>query len=114
MTDANVNKRYIYIRWFLLRFCLVIFDILAVNVAYYMALVVRFYVHDEFAGLAARYIPAFMEVAPYYTVCALVIFGLFGLLSTMAMLGRTAPINIYAPKSFAPILTKVSASFYLH
>ncbi|MBR5833921.1 MAG: ribonuclease Z [Bacteroidales bacterium] len=32
------------------------------------------------------------------------IFGLFGLLSTMAMLGRTAPINIYAPKSFAPIL----------
>ena len=32
------------------------------------------------------------------------IFGLFGLLSTMAMLGRTAPINIYAPKSFASIL----------
>ena len=32
------------------------------------------------------------------------IFGLFGLLSTMAMLGRTAPLNIYAPKSFAPIL----------
>ena len=32
------------------------------------------------------------------------IFGLFGLLSTMAMLGRTAPLNIYAPKSFAPVL----------
>ena len=32
------------------------------------------------------------------------IFGLVGLLSTMAMLGRTAPLNIYAPKSFAPIL----------
>ena len=32
------------------------------------------------------------------------IFGLYGLLSTMAMLGRTAPLNIYAPKSFAPIL----------
>ena len=32
------------------------------------------------------------------------IFGLFGLLSTMAMLGRTAPVSIYAPKSFAPIL----------
>jgi ribonuclease Z len=32
------------------------------------------------------------------------IFGLFGLLSTMAMLGRTAPINIYAPAGFAPIL----------
>ena len=32
------------------------------------------------------------------------IFGLFGLLSTMAMLGRTAQLNIYAPKSFAPTL----------
>ena len=32
------------------------------------------------------------------------IFGLFGLLSTMAMLGRTAPLNIYAPAGFGPIL----------
>ena len=28
------------------------------------------------------------------------IFGLFGLLSTMAMLGRKAPLNIYAPEGF--------------
>lgn len=39
------------------------------------------------------------------------IFGLFGLLSTMAMLGRTAPINIYAPKSFAPILNFFKTTF---
>ena len=32
------------------------------------------------------------------------IFGIFGLLSTMAMLGRTAPLNIYAPRSFEPVL----------
>lgn len=32
------------------------------------------------------------------------IFGMFGLLSTMSMLGRTAPLAIYAPKSFAPTL----------
>ena len=32
------------------------------------------------------------------------IFGIFGLLSTMGMLGRSAPLNIYAPKSFRPIL----------
>ena len=39
------------------------------------------------------------------------IFGIFGLLSTMAMLGRTAPINIYAPKSFAPILNFFKTTF---
>lgn len=32
------------------------------------------------------------------------IFGIFGLLSTMGMLGRTSVLNIYAPGSFAPVL----------
>ena len=32
------------------------------------------------------------------------LFGMFGLLSTMGMLGRTAKLRIFAPRSFAPIL----------
>ena len=32
------------------------------------------------------------------------IFGIFGLLSTMGMLGRSTTLNIYAPRSFAPIM----------
>lgn len=32
------------------------------------------------------------------------VFGLFGLLSTMGMLGRTAAMHIYAPASFAKVL----------
>ena len=32
------------------------------------------------------------------------IFGIFGLLSTMGLLGRTAPLNIYAPSDFGPVL----------
>ncbi len=32
------------------------------------------------------------------------VFGLFGLLSTMGMLGRTARLDIYAPKNFQPVL----------
>jgi len=32
------------------------------------------------------------------------VFGIFGLLSTMAMFHRTAPLKIYAPANFAPIL----------
>ena len=39
------------------------------------------------------------------------LFGLFGLLSTMAMLGRTAPLNIYAPGSFLPILEFFKSNF---
>ncbi len=33
------------------------------------------------------------------------LFGLFGLLSTMGMLGRSAQLNIYAPRNFAPVLS---------
>ncbi len=39
------------------------------------------------------------------------LFGLFGLLSTMGMLGRTAQLNIYAPKNFHPVLKFFLAHF---
>lgn len=32
------------------------------------------------------------------------VFGIFGLLSTMGMLGRSSTLNIYAPESFRPVL----------
>ncbi|MBE6238472.1 MAG: ribonuclease Z [Bacteroidales bacterium] len=32
------------------------------------------------------------------------LFGIFGLLSTMGMLGRSSVLNIYAPKTFRPVL----------
>jgi ribonuclease Z len=39
------------------------------------------------------------------------IFGLFGLLSTMGMLGRTAPLNVYAPKSLTSTLEFFKSNF---
>ena len=39
------------------------------------------------------------------------VFGLFGLLSTLGMKGRTIPINLYAPANFGPIL-KFYLSYY--
>ena len=39
------------------------------------------------------------------------IFGIFGLLSTLGMKGRTAPLYIYAPASFGPVL-KFFLSYY--
>ena len=39
------------------------------------------------------------------------LFGIFGLLSTMGMLGRSSVLNIYAPKSFSGILDFFMANF---
>lgn len=38
-------------------------------------------------------------------------FGLIGLISTLGMLGRTAPLHIYAPKELRPIL-KLQMDFF--
>ena len=39
------------------------------------------------------------------------VFGIFGLLSTMGMLGRSSTLNIYAPKSFRGVLDFFMANF---
>ena len=39
------------------------------------------------------------------------IFGIFGLLSTMGMLGRTSQLNIYAPENFVPVLEFFKSHF---
>lgn len=39
------------------------------------------------------------------------VFGIFGLLSTMGMLGRSSVLNIYAPKSFRGVLDFFMANF---
>lgn len=81
--DLPVNRKYIYIRWFLLRLGLILFDIFAVNAAYYLALVVRFYVNFEFNEWAVKYIPAFFQFAPAYTVCCLTVFAALGLYNSL-------------------------------
>ena len=77
--EQSSNKTKMYIRWFFLRLALVMFDIFAVNFAYFSALIVRFYVASAFNEWAIQYIPAFLQFAPYYTVCCLVVFCLFKL-----------------------------------
>ncbi len=64
---------------FWLRLSLVLLDVMAVNVSYFLALLIRFYVNFTFNEMAVRYIPAFKTFAPYYTVCCLAVFFLFKL-----------------------------------
>lgn len=80
MQKENTNKGSVYLGWALKRLALVLFDILAVNLSYFLALVVRFYVHNEFRAVAQTdYLPAFWTFAPYYTVLCVVVFMAFKL-----------------------------------
>ncbi len=69
-----------YFSWAVKRLALLLFDIVVVNLSYYLALVVRFYVNKSFRAIAVdKYLPAFWEFAPWYTVLCVVVFVLFKL-----------------------------------
>ena len=62
---------------------IVVLDIIAVNVSYYLALLIRFYVNFEFRPTVTYYIPAFLQFAPFYTVLCIIVFALFRLYNGM-------------------------------
>ncbi|MBR3079608.1 MAG: hypothetical protein IKH01_07325 [Prevotella sp.] len=68
----------------------VILDIIAVNLSYYLALMIRFYVHNEFRPTVSYYLTDFAKFAPFYTVLCIAVFALLRLYNGM---WRYAGIN---------------------
>lgn len=62
---------------------IVVLDIIAVNLSYFLALFIRFFRNGMFQGSTAKYLDGFYHMAPWYTVIAIVIFFLFRLYGGM-------------------------------
>ncbi len=74
---------------------ILLLDIVAVNLAYYLAILVRFYmagsIADQIKEYAQKYyLPTFLNFAPFYTVLCIAVFALFKLYGGM---WRYAGIN---------------------
>ena len=69
---------------------IVLLDILAVNLSYFLALLVRFYVNFEFRPTVTYYLTDWLHFAPFYTVLCIIVFALFKLYGGM---WRFAGIN---------------------
>lgn len=70
---------------------IVLLDMIAVNAAYFLALLIRFYVNFQMRPVATeKYLPIFVSFAPIYTVLAILVFSLFRLYGGM---WRYAGIN---------------------
>lgn len=83
MQEKNIVSKAIYIRWVVLRSILAIYDIVAVNSAFFLALLTRFYVAKEFHYVANQYIKAYVSYSLVYTVFCLIVFACFRLYSSM-------------------------------
>ena len=63
---------------------IMLLDIIAVNAAYFLALMVRLYVNFEWREVARDYyLPAFIRFAPVYTVLVILVFAAFRLYGGM-------------------------------
>ncbi len=71
-----------YTGWVIKRLALGLFDVLAVNVSYALALVLRFYIGDHYLASASPYFDAFAQFAPWYSAISIVIFIAFKLYSS--------------------------------
>lgn len=87
------KKKWALTRSNLIQLALVLFDAFAVNLAYYMALVIRFYVNNEFNEWAVRYVPEFWKFVPYYTVFCLIVFSGFRLYTRRWKYASTEDLN---------------------
>ena len=53
---------------------IILLDIIAVNAAYFLALLLRFYVNYEFRPTVSFYLTDFTSFAPFYTVLCIIVF----------------------------------------
>lgn len=64
-----------------LQLAMVLFDLIAVNASYFIALLIRFYVNFEFSAVGLSYIPGYRDFIPYYSVFSIAVFAAFRLYS---------------------------------
>lgn len=72
---------------------IIVLDIIAVNLSYYLALLIRFFVNGEFRPTVSYYQTDFLRFAPFYTVIAIAVFFAFKLYGGMWMYAGINDMN---------------------
>ena len=61
----------------------VLLDIIAVNAAYYLALMIRYFVNFSINPSATQHVEDFFHFAPWYTICCIIVFAFFKLYNNL-------------------------------
>lgn len=87
------KTRNLFFRRNAVKAMMMIYDALAVNIAYFSALVLRYYVTFEFNPDAVVFLNTFRKFAPYYGVICVAVFYVFRLYNTMWKFGGLRDLN---------------------
>lgn len=81
--DMKLNGKRQYLKWIVQRLAFVVYDIVTINAAFFLALLTRLYVAQELNPYAMGHIEAYISYAPFYTAFCLIVFYFFRLYSGM-------------------------------
>lgn len=90
----------------------VLLDVIAVNAAYFLALLIRFYVNGVFRQSVAHYLTDFVEIAPFYTVACIAVFAAFRMYNGMWRYAGINDMNRIICASLATTAVQVASSFW--
>lgn len=111
MPEDIRNKRKNHAKYVAIRALLILFDIIAVNAAYYLAILIRFYVANEFHKVAGQYMNAFFQFAPYYTISCIIVFFGFRLYSGMWKYAGINDLNRILTANLVTAVIQVAGSW---
>lgn len=80
--DMKLGRRQ-YWKWLVQRLAFVVYDIVVINAAFFIALFTRLYVAQELNPYAMGHIEAYISYAPFYTAFCLIVFYFCRLYSGM-------------------------------
>ena len=93
---------------------IVVLDVIAVNAAYLLALLLRFYVNFSLRDVAKDYyLPAFLRFAPFYTAAAIVVFALFRLYGGMWRYAGINDMNRIIGANAVTVVLQVIGSMFI-
>lgn len=93
---------------------IVILDIMAVNIAYYLALMTRFYVNNEFRPTVSYLLTDFWTFAPFYSIICILVFAIFKLYGGMWQYAGINDMNrIIAASITTAILHVLGTVFFI-
>lgn len=78
----------------------VLLDAIAVNAAYYLALMIRYFVNFSINPSAQQYVESFFKFAPWYTIACIIVFALFRLYNNMWKYAGMNDLNRIISASF--------------